>query len=227
MTHPGDVVFRHACKIGLDARGGDGRVVRQELAAAMNSSNRQQAMILAVMSNSAGFRVRTASPEDAEAVSALLHASYQSLMALGYEPVFFARALPILTKANPVLLSCGTWYVVEMPVADGALIGCGGWTRQRPGAPNEPVDPALGYIRHFATHPSCTRRGIGRALFDRCLADARVAGVCSFECFSNVGAEGFYRALGFRTVEPMNLALGEGLTVPCVRMFCQIAQPST
>ena len=109
----------------------------------MNSSNRQQAMILAVMSNSAGFRVRTASPEDAEAVRALLHASYQSLMALGYEPVLFARALPILTKANPVLLSCGTWYVVEMPVADGALIGCGGWTRQRPGAPNEPVDPAL------------------------------------------------------------------------------------
>jgi GNAT superfamily N-acetyltransferase len=92
---------------------------------------------------------------------------------------------------------------------------------------NDPVDPAVGYIRHFATHPSSTRRGVGRAVFDRCLADARAAKVCSFECFSSLGAEAFYRALGFETVEPMNLALGENLTVPCIRMLCRIAQPST
>jgi GNAT superfamily N-acetyltransferase len=179
------------------------------------------------MGNTADFAVRTASPKDAEAVSGLLQASYQSLMAFGYEPVLFARAFPILAKANPMLLSCGTWYVAEVPNADGALIGCGGWTRQRPEAPNDPVDPAVGYIRHFATHPSSTRRGVGRALFGRCLTDARAAKVCSFECFSSLGAEAFYRALGFETVEPMNLALGENLTVPCIRMLCRIAQPST
>src|SRR5262245_8456182 len=90
-----------------------------------------------------------------------------ALMAFGYEPVLFARALPILAEANPMLLSCGTWYVAEVPNADGALIGCGGWTRQRPDAPNDPVDPVVGNIRHFATHPRSTRRGVGRALFDR------------------------------------------------------------
>ncbi len=111
-----------------------------------------------------------ASLEDAEAVSALLQASYPSLMALGYEPVLFARALPLLTKANPALLSSGTWYVVELPGAVGTLVGCGGWARQRPDAPNEPVDTVLGHLRHFATHPKWTRRGMGRALFERCVA---------------------------------------------------------
>jgi hypothetical protein len=72
------------------------------------------------MGNTADFAVRTASPKDAEAVSGLLQASYQSLMAFGYEPVLFARAFPILAKANPMLLSCGTWYVAEVPCVDGS-----------------------------------------------------------------------------------------------------------
>jgi N-acetylglutamate synthase-like GNAT family acetyltransferase len=172
--------------------------------------------------DAADFALRIASPKDAEAVSALLHTSYTSLMAPGYEPALLARVLPLLTKANLMLLSCGTWYVVELPAGDGTLVGCGGWTSQRPGDPNKPMDPALGHIRHFATHPSWTRRGIGRALFDRCVADARAAGVCAFECYSSTVAEGFYRALGFKSIEPMNLALGENL-VPGVRMLCHIA----
>jgi hypothetical protein len=73
--------------------------------------------------------------------------------------------------------------------------------------PNEPIDPVLGHIRQFATHPNWTRRGIGRALFERCVADARAAGVCTFECYSSIGAERFYRALG--SVEPMTLALAD------------------
>ena len=40
-------------------------------------------------------------------------------------------------------------------------------------------------------------------------------------------AEAFYRALGFRTVAPMKIDLGDNLTIPSVRMLCQIAQPST
>jgi GNAT superfamily N-acetyltransferase len=177
------------------------------------------------VSNTADFAIRAALPEDAEAVGTLLQASYTSLMAPRYESLLLARALPFLTKANPVLLSCGTWYVVEAPGADGMLVGCGGWTRQRPGAPNEPVDPALGHIRHFATHPSWTRRGVGRALFNRCVADARAAGVCAFECYSSMVAEAFYKELGFRTVEPIAITMGENLAFPSIRMHCHIAQP--
>ena len=94
--------------------------------------------------------------------------------------------------------------------------------RQRPDAPNEPVDPALGHIRHFAT----IRNGRGGVLvascLSRCLTDARAAGVRTFECYSSIVAEAFYRALGFRTVEPMKIALGEDLMIPSVRMLCDI-----
>lgn len=60
---------------------------------------------------------------------------------------------------------------------DGALTGCGGWTLQRPGAPDEKVDVALAHLRHFAVHPDWKRRGIVRALFDRGTGEARAAGV--------------------------------------------------
>jgi GNAT superfamily N-acetyltransferase len=171
--------------------------------------------------NTAEVAVRAALPEDTEAVGALLRASYPSLMAPGYEPLLLAQALPYLTKPNPVLISSGTWYVVETSGTNGMLVGCGGWTRQRPGAPTEPVDPALGHIRHFATHPSWTRRGIGRALFDRCVADAHAAGVGAFECYSSRVAVAFYRALGFRTVEPMAINMSESLAFPGILMhYC-------
>lgn len=49
------------------------------------------------MDNTADFEVRIASPQDAEAVSALLAASYPLLMAFGYDPILFARALPVLS----------------------------------------------------------------------------------------------------------------------------------
>src|SRR5262249_32693593 len=83
------------------------------------------------MGNMADFEVRAVSPEDAEAVSAPLQSSYPALMAFGYEPILFARALPLLTKANPALLSSGTWYLVEALDVDEKLVGCGGWARQR------------------------------------------------------------------------------------------------
>jgi hypothetical protein len=56
------------------------------------------------MGNRADITVRGASPQDAEAVSALLEASYPSLMALGYEPTLFARVsnFPVLGRGRRV-----------------------------------------------------------------------------------------------------------------------------
>jgi hypothetical protein len=120
------------------------------------------------MGNAADFTVRAASLQDAEAVSALLEASYPSLMAFGYQPTLFARALPLLTKANPRLLSSGIWYVVEAPDADNRLVGCGGWARQRPDMPNEPIDPVLG----LSGTSLLTRIGHAAVLVAPCLNDA-------------------------------------------------------
>ena len=167
------------------------------------------------------FTVRVATPNDAEPIGTLLRACYPRLIPAGYPADILARALSLITSPNPALLRSGTYYLAEKP--DGTFAGCGGWTFERPGAAGVPIDPKRGHIRHFATHPDCIRRGVGRALFERCVADAQPSGVRQFECYSSLVSERFYRALGFVRLEPITIALGPGITFPSIRMICSLA----
>lgn len=167
----------------------------------------------------AAFSVRQAGLEDEAAVGQVLGASYPALLASAYEAEILAIALPLMVRANPVLLRSGTYHLAE--TAGGLPVGCGGWTFARPHAPDEagePADPALAHIRHFATHPDWTRHGIGRALFERCAAEAKTAGAQRFECYATLAAEPFYRALGFKTVEAITVPLKHGVLLPSLRM---------
>lgn len=166
--------------------------------------------------------VRVATLGDAEAVGQLLKASYSVLMGPGYDPEVLAHALPLMTMANLTLLASGTWYVAELQDADGHLVGCGGWTLARPGAPEEPIDPELAHIRHFATHPARARLGVGRAVFERCLADAGAVGVQRFECYSSLGAEPFYTSLGFKAIAPLVVNIGNVVSFPSIRMIYEL-----
>ena len=149
------------------------------------------------------YAIRTATLEDAAAANELLQASYPRLMASSYDDKVLAPALKLITKANPFLLGSGTYYVAEL--STGALVGCGGWTMERPGAST--VEPELAHVRHFAAHPDWTRRGVGRAIFNCCERAARAAGVMAFECWSSLNAETFYRALGFKRIREMDIEL--------------------
>ncbi|MGB7249783.1 MAG: hypothetical protein WBC73_12660 [Phormidesmis sp.] len=51
-------------------------------------------------------------------------------MQSAYSPDVLSGVLPAIAQANPTLLSSGSFYLAETA---GALIGCGGWTPQRPG----------------------------------------------------------------------------------------------
>lgn len=160
------------------------------------------------------YDTRIATPGDCAAVDALLQASYPVLMAPAYEAALLAPALGLMTKANMALLASGTYYIAES--RDGAAVGCGGWTRERPG--NGVVAAGVGHMRHFATHPQWTGRGIGRALYRLCERDARAAGVVVLECFASLNAAGFYRALGFERVGAIRMELGPGVALPAVLM---------
>jgi N-acetylglutamate synthase-like GNAT family acetyltransferase len=162
--------------------------------------------------------VRVAGLEDAEAIGAVLRTSYPKLMAPAYPADVLARALPFMVRANPALLRSGTYYLAATP--DGIVVGCGGWTFERPGEPDLAIDPTQDHIRHFATHPDWIRHGIGRALFGRCVADARAVGVQRFECCASIVAQSFYTALGFMVVRPMTIELEPGLMFPSLRMIC-------
>lgn len=167
------------------------------------------------------FAVRVTTPADAAAVAAVLTASYPVLLAPSYDAALLAKALPLMTRANPALLASGTYYLAE--TADDTPIGCGGWTFARPGAPDDPIVPDLAHIRHFATDPAWTGRGVGRALFERCRADAQAAGARRFEAYSTLAAEAFYRRMGFETVARFNVAMGPEVRFPSVGMVCALA----
>src|SRR6516162_11592079 len=128
--------------------------------------------------------IRIAGPSDSVAVSAVLAASYSSLLKDCYDSDTLGRALPFMTRANPALLASGTYYVAEGEL--GNLLGCGGWTTERPGS-GEIVEGEA-HIRHFATHPEWLRRGVGTALLARCLGDARLLGIRKLNCFSTLNA---------------------------------------
>ncbi|PWC51120.1 GNAT family N-acetyltransferase [Azospirillum sp. TSA6c] len=141
------------------------------------------------------FTVRTARPEDAAAVDRVLSASYPALMPAGYPAEVMERVLPIITRSNPALLGAGTYYLAE--AADGTPAGCGGWSFDWPGEPARPQQAGLAHVRHFATHPGWLRRGVGRALLDRCFADAADAGASRMLCYASLVAEEFYASAGF------------------------------
>lgn len=139
------------------------------------------------------WSLRVATPDDAEAVSALLARSYPPLWVGHYPDDLLAAVLPLVTRANPRLLASGTFFVVES--CDGLAVGCGGWTRETPGT--NIVIPGTGHIRHFATDAAWLRQGIAAAMLTRCIEEARAAGLTALLADSAFGAERFYAAFGF------------------------------
>jgi len=144
--------------------------------------------------------------------------SYPALMSGAYADSILAAALPAMTVAQPALLLSGTYYVAE--TAEGKIIGCGGWSKERPG--DGAILAGLAHIRHFGVLPEWTRQGVGRTLYMRCRDDAKVAGVTAFECYSSINGESFYAALGFKPDRIINVEMPGGITLPSVRMTATI-----
>lgn len=159
--------------------------------------------------------IRIAVPDDADAVTGVLTESYPALLADTYETATLAAALPYMIKANPALLKSGTYYLAE--TAGLGVIGCGGWSHERPGSGERQA--GLAHIRHFATRPDWTGHGVGRALMEACVRAASVEGIGRFEAYATLNAEGFYRALGFETVDRLDIPLGDDTAFPALRMI--------
>jgi N-acetylglutamate synthase-like GNAT family acetyltransferase len=160
------------------------------------------------------MHLRIATLEDAAAIGAVLAASYSRLMTAAYPAAVLARALPAMTRANPELLVSGRYYLVEAD--SGECLGCGGWSDHPPDGPDP--DPRRAHIRHFATHPDWTGRGVGRMIYERCEADARAAGFTAFEAYASLNGEAFYAALGFRRLEAIETPMPGGVSFPAVRI---------
>ncbi len=160
------------------------------------------------------FTVKVASANDAPAVADLLEASYSELLVGHYPEELLARVLPLMTRANVRLLTSGTYFLATS--ADGSAVGCGGWTLERPGT-GETVD-GVAHIRHFATHPDWTGKGVGRALLSRSIREAEAVSVTTIEVYSTLNAEKFYGAAGFTRLGAMELPFTPQTKFPAVHM---------
>jgi len=170
--------------------------------------------VVGPMTDASIHLIRIARPADSDVVSALLAASYSSLLAARYDSDTLGRALPLMISANPTLLASGTYYIAERE--PGNLVGCGGWTTARPGSGE--INEGEAHIRHFATHPEWVGRGIGTSLLARCFDDARQLSIRKLHCFSTLNAERFYQASGFETIGPIDVPMGPSVTFPGVLM---------
>lgn len=161
--------------------------------------------------------IRVAARADIAAVDALLARSYPALLKADYPPSVLVTALPLISRAQPGLVTCGTYYVGD---AGGKIVCAGGWTRAAPGQGGG--DAGLGHIRHVVTDHRRTRQGHGRALMAHILKTAQAAGIRRMMCYSTRTAEPFYREMGFRALAPMEVTLRPGISFPAVRMECTL-----
>lgn len=171
------------------------------------------------------FHLRRARRDDVATIESLIARSVQQLGAAWYSPDQIASALRFMFGVDTQLIDDGTYFVVQDV---DRVVAAGGWSGRRTlfggdqwkhGA-DAPLDPATdaARIRAFFVDPDAARRGLGRLLFDRCLADARAAGFRRLELMATLPGEPLYRALNFTAEERTELALPDGVQVPLVRM---------
>ncbi|MHB2266631.1 GNAT family N-acetyltransferase [Aliihoeflea sp. PC F10.4] len=157
--------------------------------------------------------IRRAAPSDHDTLAALIGAAYATLDDERYDREALVAAIPLMSRPNPQLLACGTYYVAEL---DGEPAACGGWTREEPGTGK--VDEGVAHIRHFAADPRFARRGTASALLRYCLRQAHAAKIERMMSQSTLPAEPFYAFAGFRRLKIVETKMGEGVALPVVLM---------
>ena len=155
------------------------------------------------------FHIRLAEPRDLSGVDALLARSYPKLLKTDYAPSVLVTALPIITRAKPDLMACGSYFVAE--TFDHQIIGAGGWTRSTNVA-------GQGDIRHVVSDDRHLRQGIAKGVLLAALFQAKSAGVSKMRCWSTITAVPFYKSMGFEEIGPIEVMLAKTVQFPAVDM---------
>ena len=175
--------------------------------------------------------MRVAERTDIPALTTLIVRSARELSRDFYTPQETESAIRFVFGVDSALVSDGTYFVAEI---DGALAGCGGWSRrrtlyggdQRPMGPPQLLDPGVdaARIRAFFVSPDFARRGVGRTLYQHCARAAANAGFRALELMATLPGVPFYSTLGFREVEAVADTLPDGVVLRFVRMRREIGE---
>lgn len=171
------------------------------------------------------FSLRKATLDDRPALEKLIAESARGLSHPDYTDTQVEAALGSAFGVDSELIADGTYFVAE---AEGRLVGCGGWSRRstlfggdaQPGRRSELLDPARdsARIRAFFVRPDWARRGIGRAILEKCEAEALAHGFQSVELLATLPGHRFYRTLGYAGDERVTHSLAGGITIDFIPM---------
>jgi GNAT superfamily N-acetyltransferase len=169
--------------------------------------------------------LRVATLVDEAAVGALMKDSAAALFPRFYDERQSASAVRYVAHVDPTLLADGTYFVLE---TCGEVVACGGWSRRGKlytgsgdAADDERLlDPATepARVRAMFVRADWTRRGLGRRILEECEAAARREGFRHLALVSTLPGLPLYLAYGFRPLEELEVAMPDGVTVPCVAM---------
>jgi GNAT superfamily N-acetyltransferase len=166
---------------------------------------------------------RLARRDDVPALSALMQASIAELQKGFLDPAQIESSRAIM-GLDSQLIDDGTYFVVE---CDGEIAGCGGWSRRATlyGGDHSSardaslLDPArdAARVRAMYTHPSHTRKGIGKLILSLCESAARAEGYSTVQLMATMSGVPLYTACGYQPHERVLDDRG-GVPVPLVRM---------
>ena len=173
--------------------------------------------------------LRVATLDDKTAVDALMKESAKALFPRFYNEQQAASAVRYVAQVDPMLLADGTYFMIE---SDSDLVACGGWSRRdrlyTGGGDSEGdarvLDPSSepARVRAMFVRADWTRRGLGRRILEECEAAARREGFRQLALVSTMPGLPLYLAYGFRSLEEYEVAMPDGVTIPCVSMEKQI-----
>jgi GNAT superfamily N-acetyltransferase len=170
-----------------------------------------------------GLTHRVARRDDVDALRALMDASIAELQKGFLDPAQIAASRAIM-GLDTQLIDDGTYFVVE---CDGEIAGCGGWSRRatlyggdhstaRDASLLDPTTDAA-RVRAMYTHPSHTRKGIGKLILSLCEDAARAEGYRATQLMATMSGVPLYTACGYAPQERIMDDRG-GVPVPLVRM---------
>jgi len=174
--------------------------------------------------------LRKAVDSDVPRLREVIEASVRGLQAQDYSPAQIEGALQSVYGVDSQLIADGTYFVAE--VSDGGvprLVGCGGWSKRktlyggdqfsrREDSLLDPVHDAA-KIRAFFVHPDFARQGLGSLILEACENAAIGAGFTRLEMGATLSGVPFYRARGYAELESQEVPLGNGESLPIVRMI--------
>jgi GNAT superfamily N-acetyltransferase len=176
------------------------------------------------------YSIRPASLADRSEIQQLIAESARGLSREHYNDAQIEAAIATVFGVDTDLIDDGTYFVVE---SNGELIGCGGWSRRRTLFGGDQfasrdasyLDPESepAKIRAFFVHPNHARKGVARAILDRCESEAAAYGFRASELMSTMPGVKFYQSCGFVEQGDFDLDLVEGVKLELVPMRKELA----